>query len=219
MALPLAAYGSFVGVFISLAIATVLIRKKGFDFKTASFAICVFFMAVWVLTETFYHFVEPEGLSQLIILIGYSSTALMSTALIVFMLSFWKEDRRLFSFVIFIGILISLIPFMFPQGHSLERVGDFYMSFAGPIFFWTGIPYSAFAYMGTSIFLLWTSRHITGDSKKRVQIISGAFLVQYPISSISYIYGQLTSNPLLTSMAQSITLPLTLGAILYSLIS
>lgn len=218
MQIPFVAYGSVISVLISLIISSILIHRKGWTLESLSFAFTVFFMSVWVLTETFYHFNEPESLSNLIILIGYSSVALMSTSLLIFMTSLWKRDNQIFAIVIAIGLSIALIPFIYPQGHNLEKVGDIYMSFAGPVFFWTGIPYSAIAYMGSSIFLLWVSRNIKGNSKRRMRITSTAFLLQYPISSLSYIYGQIIMDPLLTSVVQSLTLPFTLGAILYSLI-
>ena len=219
MQIPIPTYLSVVNLFISLVIAFVLINKKGFSLKTLSFSTCIFFMAVWVLSEAFYHFNEPESLSRLIIQIGYSSTAIMSTALIIFMVSFWKEDKGLFAAVILIGAAISLIPFVLFEGHTLERVGDAYISFAGPVFLWIGLPYAALAYMGTSIFLLWTSRKIGGNARRRIRIISIAFLFQYPISAASYIYGQLASDPLISPVVQSLTLPITLTAILYALIS
>ena len=215
---PIAAYGSVVSVLISLLVAGALVRRKGVNLKTVSFAICVFFMAVWVLTETFYHFVGSEEVARLMITIGFSSTALMSTALIIFMLSFWKEDRRLFTAIAIIGVSISLIPFAFPQGQELVTVGEVWMSFVGPVYFWIGLPYAALAYMGTSIFLLWVSRDIKGSSKRRIHIVSSAFLLQYPVSSLSYIYGQLTGDPLICSIVQSLTLPFTLIAIFYALV-
>jgi hypothetical protein len=217
VAIPIVAYGSVISMCISLMIVVLLIKRKGVDQRTVSFAVCVFFMAVWVLTETFYHFVEPESLSRLMIQIGYASVSLMSTALLIFVMSFWKKRKDILALIILVGIAIALLPFLYSEGQTFEQVGDYYMSFAGPVYIFTGIPYSAFAYMLAPIFLIWISKDIQGESKRRARITSMAHLFQYPISTLSYLYSQFTVNPLFCSVAQSLTLPFTLGAILYAL--
>jgi hypothetical protein len=215
--IPIVAYGSVISMLISLIIAGLLIKRKGIDQRTVSFAVCVLFMAVWVLTETFYHFVEPESLSMLIIQIGYSSVSLMSMALLIFVMSFWKKRNDLLALVIVVGVAIALLPFVYPEGQNFQRVDDYYVSFVGSVYIFTGIPFSAFAYMFAPIFLIWISKDIEGESKRRARIISMAYLFQYPISTLSFLYGQFTADSLICSVAQSLTLPFTLAAILYAL--
>lgn len=202
---------------VLLAIACVVLKKKGLTWSSGSFVAYASIKSVWISSETLYHYVDSESLAVILANIMVSAIILFSAFLLVFPLTFKYKSKKLFLSIISFGSLFSLSPFVFNIYKSFELTSEGFSAVVIDTFYMAVVLWALLAYTFSGGFLLWMStKTFDRDIKKKMRIIGTALILHWVTALSTYTYAQIIENSILVPFTEGLVVPFIFGAILYA---
>lgn len=216
VAIPLVAYGAYISSAILIAIAVYVIKTKGFDWTTLSLASFTFFKALFLISQTSYHYVPSLFWATFLSHLEMASIFMYSASILMFPLNFRKAGIEIVLTVLAIGLVFAFIPFGFEIKKSIELTETGYVTKIADWFFYVMQTFMITAYgAGAAVFLWMSTQTRSPKTENKLITIALIALADLGLSSGMYFYTKYVGYTTYVPIIQGIGFPLIFGMLLY----
>jgi len=214
--IPIFAYGAYFSAALLMAIAVYVIKTKGFDWTTLSLASFTFFKALFLISQTSYHYVGSLFLATFLSHLEMASIFMYSASILMFPLNFRKAGVEIVLTVLAIGVVFAFVPFGFEIKESIELTETGYVTKISEWFFYLMQSFMITAYSaGAGVFLWMSTQTRSPETEKKLITIALIALSDLAVSSGMYFYTGLVGHNAYVSIIQGISFPVIFGLLLY----